>query len=110
APVVVADLELLAADGLHEVQILAAPYFAQHDVADPQRGRVNRDDGAQLAGFDLASHRVAPGPKRDGLAGPQALDMSGCPAHCGPPATTIGRNHTPTMRYDGRRDSFRPVA
>src|SRR4051794_11173708 len=45
-PAVVADLEALALDRLHQMQVLAATDLAQHDVPDLERRRIDRRHGA----------------------------------------------------------------
>src|SRR5438067_6613439 len=80
-PAVVADLEPPALDRLDQVEVLPAVDLAQHDVADAQRRRVHRGDGAELARLDLAGHGVAAGAERHRLARPQLLDVPRGPAH-----------------------------
>jgi hypothetical protein len=43
---IVSDLISLSIDRLHDVQIVAAMNPAEHDVADLERRRVDRDNGA----------------------------------------------------------------
>src|SRR5262249_27040416 len=63
------------------VQVLAAVYLAQDDVADGQSGRVNGLDRTQLARLDLPAHRVAPRPKLDCFPALQPGDVLRRPPH-----------------------------
>src|SRR5262245_15185497 len=74
-PAVVADLEARPLDRLDQVEVLPAPDLAQHDVAGPEGGGVNRLDRAELARVDLPGHRVAARPEGDRFTGAQLLDV-----------------------------------
>jgi hypothetical protein len=49
---VVPDLEPAILNRLHEMQILGATDFAEHDIAGAKLTRVHGLDGAKLSGFD----------------------------------------------------------
>ena len=49
---VVRDLEALTLDRIDEVQVLVTANLAENDVADAQRGGIDRRDRAELAGLD----------------------------------------------------------
>src|SRR5262249_22125058 len=100
AAAVVADLVALALDRLDEMQILAAVHLAQHDVADLERaGR--RHDGAELAGLDLARHRVAARPELHTLAALQLSDVQRRPAHRCAPLRRHPRTNCPPTVWKG---------
>ena len=71
----------LVLDRLYEVQVIAAPYFAQHDFAKRQSSGINGRNGTQLARLNLASHRIAARPERDGLSGLEFRDVASGPSH-----------------------------
>jgi len=43
---IIANLESYAADGFHEVQVFSTPHFAEYDVADRERGTIDRRNRA----------------------------------------------------------------
>jgi hypothetical protein len=72
---IVPDLKPLSLDRFHQMQVLLAVHLAENDVAYLQHCRVHRLDGTQLAGLDLALHRVAPGPELNRLSFLQPGDV-----------------------------------
>lgn len=81
AAAVVPDLELAAADGADEVQVLGAAHRAQHDVAHLEQRRIDRLHGDELARLDAAPHALSAGAELDGLPALQSIDVSGGPSH-----------------------------
>jgi hypothetical protein len=56
---IVPDLISITIDGLYDVQVVVAAHSAEHDVADLERRRIDRDDGAKLTGPDPPLHRIS---------------------------------------------------
>jgi hypothetical protein len=77
---IVGDLIPVAANGAHEMQILVAAHFAQHDVTDSEQSGVDGHDGDELTGFDATAHGMPARAERDRLAGAQVLDVQRGPA------------------------------
>src|SRR5438045_1634831 len=73
-PAVVADLEALSLDGLHEMEVFPAADLAQHDVTNLQRRRIDRSYGAELPRRDFPGHGVAARTERHSFPGSQLFD------------------------------------
>src|SRR5450432_4878376 len=81
---VVTDLESVALNRLHEVEILRTPDLAEDDVPRTKDRRLHGFDRTELAGIDSRRHRVPARSERDGLARLQLRDVAGCPPHVCP--------------------------
>ena len=78
---IIADLESVATNCLHEVKIFGTPHSTEHDVSDRECGTIDRHDRAEVAGFDSSLHRCASGSKRNGLSSTELFDVMCCPTH-----------------------------
>jgi hypothetical protein len=78
---IIANLETLPVDGLHEMKILCTSHFAEHDVTHDESGTIHWYNRAKVAGLDSPLHRRASGPEGNGLPGTELFDVMSCPTH-----------------------------
>jgi hypothetical protein len=79
---IVPDLKTFPLNCFDQVEVLIALHRTENDLSNRQSGRiVYRADSAELAGLNLAAHRVSARTERNSFAIPQPLYMVRCPSH-----------------------------